>query len=104
MNIASFCKLWDLSNFLNLKIMSNNHVHHRWRRVNGQGPPLHPKGDGSQCTGVVLSKTTRKREKNLQVQTFNMGGARRSHYLRGCVRLIFGQKVTCVFEFVFLPF
>jgi len=51
------------------------------------GPPLHPEGDGSLCTGVVLSITTREREKNLQVQTFNVGGSRRSHYLRGCVCL-----------------
>ena len=33
----------------------------RWCRVIGPGPPLHPEGDDSQCTGVVLSKTTRER-------------------------------------------
>ena len=26
--------------------------------VNGPGPPLHPEGDGSLCTGVVLPKAT----------------------------------------------
>ena len=57
------------------------------------------KGMAVNCTGVVLSKTTREREKNLQVQTFNVGGARRSHYLRECV--FFGHKTTCVFELVF---
>ena len=61
------------------------------------------KGMAVNCTGVVLSKTTREREKNLQVQTFNVGGARRSHYLRVCVCFI-GHKATCVFEFVFSAF
>ena len=50
-------------------------------------------------------KHTREREKNLQVQTFNVGGARRSHYLRVCVCVCFiGHKATCVFEFVFSAF
>ena len=30
----------------------------------GPGPPLHPEGDGSLCTAVVLSKTTRERQKD----------------------------------------
>ena len=30
----------------------------RWHRVNGPGPPLHPEGDGTLCTGVVLPKAT----------------------------------------------
>ena len=30
----------------------------RWHRVNGPGPPLHPEGVGSLCTGVVLSNAT----------------------------------------------
>ena len=33
----------------------------------------------------------------------NVGGARRSHYLRGCVCL-FGHKTTCVFVLVFSVF
>ena len=33
----------------------------RWRRVIDPGPPLHPEGDGSLCTGVVLPRTTRER-------------------------------------------
>ena len=33
----------------------------------------------------------------------NVGGARRSHCLRGCVS-VFGHKATCVFEPVFLLF
>ena len=33
----------------------------------------------------------------------NVGGARRSHYLRGCVS-VFGHKATCVFELVFSAF
>ena len=33
----------------------------------------------------------------------NVGGAHRSHYLRGCVCL-FGHKTTCVFVLVFLSF
>ena len=31
----------------------------RWHWVNDPGPPLHPEGDGSLCTGVVLPKATR---------------------------------------------
>ena len=29
-----------------------------WRRVIDPGPPLHPEGDGSLCTRVVLPKTS----------------------------------------------
>ena len=44
---------------------------------------------------------------NLQVQTFNVGGARRSHYLRVCVCVsvcLFGHKATCVLNLSFLLF
>ena len=33
----------------------------------------------------------------------NVGGARRSHYLRGCVS-VFGHKTACVFALVLLSF
>ena len=33
----------------------------------------------------------------------NVGGAHRSHYLRGCVR-VFGHKTACVFALVFSVF
>ena len=34
----------------------------------------------------------------------NVGGARRSHYLRVCVCVCFGHKTTCVFVLVFSVF
>ena len=63
------------------------------------------KGMAVNCTGVVLSKTTREREKNLQVQTFNVGGVLVGVITCVCVYICFiGHKATCVFEFVFFCF
>ena len=77
----------------------------RWRRVNGQGPPLHPEGDGSQLywSGVIKNYARALEESTSSL--INVGGARRSHYRRGCVCVCLGHKATCfVFVLVFLFF
>jgi hypothetical protein len=56
-------------------------------------------------SGVI--ETTREREKKPQVRLVNVGGARRSRYLRVCVCVcvyFLGHKATCMFEPVFSVF
>jgi hypothetical protein len=52
----------------------------------------------------VIKNYTRALEGN-KSSFVNVGGARRSHYLRVCVCVsVFGHKATCVFEPVFSDF